>query len=141
MIYSQDRKSEIAKELWPFLRNGKLNSSYIFGYTEDSNGDPGNPAVVSLISGEVVSPTNWDGDTHVRDGEIVAYERGYIPGSTAASESALNKYFKREGEIKSASERYADEKRRKAIAKKIFLAVIGILLAGFGLFVYKKKSS
>lgn len=141
MNYSQDRKAEIAIEVWPFLKYGELDSSYMFSYTIDNEGDPGNPAIIRYSDGKIVSPQYWDGDTQVRDGNILVYRPGYIGSSTAPNEAALNRYFKREGEIKSASERYADERRRKAIAKKIFLAAISILLVGLGFFVYKKKLS
>lgn len=140
MIYSQDKKHEIAIELWPFLRRGQLDSGYAFSYTEDAEGDPGNPAVIRL-DGSIVSPSNWDGDTSIMDGIIFAYRPGYISGSLAPNAGAMDRYFRREGEIKSASERYADERRRKALAKKIFFGVIAILLAGLGFFVYKKKYS
>ena len=134
--YAQDRKAEIAVEVWPFLQNGTLDSSYSFSYQEES-GNPVSPAIVTL-SGNRVSPNGWDGDTQVRDGGVLAYRPGYIGGSLAPRESALNRYFKQEGEFKSASEKYADEKRRKAIATKIFFAVMGLVLVGLGVFVYQK---
>jgi hypothetical protein len=138
--YSQDRKAEIALEVWPFLHNGEVGSDYVFSYQEDSDGSPANPAIIKFYTGERVSPNGWDGDTTVRDGGNIAYRHGYISGSLAPNEAALNRYFKQEGEIKSASERYADKRRREALAKKIFFGVAGALLLGLGIFVYFRKT-
>lgn len=137
-LYSPEKKAEIAVEIWPFLRNGNLDTGYSFSFREDEIGEPTNPAIVRYVDGEIVSPEFWDGDTQVRDDGVLAYRPGYIPGSVAPNMAALNKYFQQAGEIQTATERYAERRKNKALATKILFGFIGVVIAILAFIAIKK---
>jgi len=138
-IYSQDKKAEIALEVWPFLRNGSLNADYMFSFRETEIGEPTNPAIIRYEDGQIVSPEFWDGDTQVRDGDILAYRPGYIPSSVAPNANALNKYFQQAGEIQTATERFAARSRNRALATKILFTAMGFVILVLAIVVIRKR--
>ena len=138
-LYSPDKKSEIALEVWPFLRNGTLHADYMLSFQETSKGEPTNPAIIRWSDGQRVSPDGWDGDTQVRVDGVLVYRPGYIPGSVAPNVSVLNKYFAQAGETQTAAEKYRATKAKKALIQKIALGVIFLVILWLGGRLIRKK--